>query len=208
MHGRADRIVDVLSVVLISVAAVLTALCGYQSALWEGQQSQMYSVANADRLHASEGADRANALTAIDVAVFVHYVEAVEAGNTRFASFLYRRFRPEFVPAMRAWQATKPYQNAGAPSSPFAMPEYRLKSRVESEKDEKTAESDFDDAGRANRNSDEFVLLTVIFAAISFLAGISTKLKYPSHAIVIALALVGAIYGIFQLFHLPFTRMG
>src|SRR5580698_7000825 len=129
MHSRADRIVDVLSVVLISVAAVLTAMCGYQSGLWDGHQTRLYSTANAARLHSAEEAERANVLTSIDVAIFIHYVQAVDSGNTRFEQFLFRRFRPEFVPAMRAWLATKPFQNAGAPSSPFAMPQYHLKSR-------------------------------------------------------------------------------
>jgi hypothetical protein len=182
---------------------VLTALCGYQSGLWEGQQTRMYSTANADRLHSAEDADRANALAAIDVAVFIHYVQAVDTGNTRFQQFLYRRFRPEFVPAMRAWLATNPYQNARAPSTPFAMPQYRLGSRVEAAKYEKLAGSDFTKAGIANHNADEFVLLTVIFAAISFLAGISTKMTYPRHAVVVALALIGTVYGVVRLIELP-----
>ncbi|HEY3675074.1 MAG TPA: hypothetical protein VGK84_03705 [Candidatus Tumulicola sp.] len=199
---------DVLSVVLISVAAVLTALCGYQSGLWDGDQTRMYSTANADRLHSAEDADRANVLTGIDVAVFIHYVQAVDAGNARFERFLYRRFRPEFVPAVRAWLATKPFQNAGAPSSPFVMPQYRLKSRIEAGEFEKQAALDFDAAGKANRNADAFLLLTVIFAAVSFLAGISTKMVFPNHAIVVALALLGLIYGVYRLLELPFTRMG
>lgn len=207
MHGKADRIVDVLSVVLISVSAVLTALCGYQSGLWDGEQTRMYSTANADRLHSSEEADRANALAAIDVAVFVHYVQAVDSNNVRFADFLYRRFRPEFVPAMHAWLATKPFQNVRAPSTPFAMPQYRLKSREESAGYEKRAAADFDEAGRANHNADEFVLLTVIFAGVSFLAGISTKMTYPRHAIVVALGLIATFYGVVRLFELPLIGM-
>jgi hypothetical protein len=207
MHGRADRIVDVLSVVLISVSAVLTALCGYQSGLWDGTQTRLYSTANADRLHSSEDADRANALAAIDVAVFVHYVQAVDSNNVRFADFLYRRFRPEFVPAMRAWLAAKPFQNVHAPSTPFAMPQYRLKSREEAREYEKRAANDFDAAGRANHNADEFVLLTVIFAGVSFLAGISTKMVFPSHAIVVTLGIVATVYGIVRLFELPLHGM-
>ena len=207
MHGRADRIVDVLSVVLISVSAVLTALCGYQSGLWEGQQSRMYSTANADRLHSTEEADRANALAAIDVAVFIHYVQAVDGNNARFQDFLFHRFRPEFVPAMRAWLATKPFLNARAPSTPFAMPQYRLQSREEARDYEKRAGSDFDEAGKANHNADEFVLLTVIFAGVSFLAGISTKMVYPSHAIVVTLGIIATIYGVIRLLELPLHGM-
>ena len=172
-----------------------------------GRREIYQAAANADRLRSSEDADRANALAAIDVAVFVHYVQAVNSNNARFADFLYRRFRPEFVPAMRAWLATKPFNNVRAPSTPFAMPQYRLKSREESGAYEKRATDDFNEAGRANHNADEFVLLTVIFAGVSFLAGISTKMTYPRHAIVVALGLIATIYGIVRLLELPLIGM-
>jgi hypothetical protein len=203
-HERADRIVDIASVVLISVAAVLTALCGYQSGRWGGEQSRLYSLANANRLHSAEAADRANALTTIDVSVFLHYVEAIDAGNARLADFLFRRFRPEFLPAMRAWLAARPLHNTDAPSSPFVMRQYSLKTRGEAELDEALATANFSQAVAANRHSDDFLLLTVIFAAVSFLAGISTKMSYPRHAIVIAVAFLATIYGIVRLTALPF----
>lgn len=203
-HSRADRVVDIAAVVLISVAAVLTALCGYQSGRWGGQQSRLFSMANASRLRSAEAADRANALIAIDVAVFLHYVEAVDAGKTRLADFLYARFRPEFLPAMRAWLSTKPLRNAGAPSSPFVMPQYSLRTRAEARADEALAAADFDGALAATRHSDDFLLLTVIFAAVSFLAGISTKMLYPRHAVVVAVAFLATIYGIVRLTALPF----
>jgi hypothetical protein len=204
-QGRADRIVDVASVVLISVAAVLTALCGYQSGRWGGEQSRLYSMANASRLRSAEAADRANVLTAIDVALFLRYVEAVDAGDARLAGFLYARFRPEFMPAMRAWLATKPLRNARAPSSPFVMPQYSLKARAQARFDETLAAQNFNAAVAATRHSDDFLLLTVIFAAVSFLAGISTKMVYPRHAIVVALACLATIYGIVRLISLPFA---
>jgi hypothetical protein len=207
MHSRADRIVDVLSVVLISVAAVLTALCSYQSGLWEGEQTRMYSTADANRQLAAQNADRANTLTNIDVAIFTHWVQATDSGNTRFATFLYRRFRKEFVPALDAWIATKPFENANAPSSPFVMPEYKLEARADAAKHQTLASAASKAANLANHHSDEFMLLTVIFAAVSFLAGISTKMVYPNHAIVVSLSLIGAIYGAIRLFELPFIRM-
>jgi hypothetical protein len=203
-HGKADRIVDVGSVVLISVAAVLTALCGYQSGRWGGEQARLYGVANIDRSKSVEAADRANVLTAIDVAVFLRYVEAVDAGNARLASFLYKRFRPEFLPALRAWIATKPLRNARAPSSPFVMPQYSLRARNEASAAAGLAAQSFDAAVAATHRSDEFLLLTVIFAAVSFLAGISTKLTYPRHAVVVAIALLATLYGIVRLTELPF----
>src|SRR5271155_2970388 len=97
--NRIDRVVDVASVVLISVAAVLSALCGYQSGRWGGEQARLYNIANADRTHAAEASDRANVLTAIDVAVFLRYIDAIDTHDTRMAEFLDRRLRPEMRPA-------------------------------------------------------------------------------------------------------------
>jgi hypothetical protein len=203
-HSKADRVVDVASVVLISVAAVLTALSGYQSGRWAGQQARMYGAANADRLRSAKAADRANALTAIDVAVFLHYLDAVNANDTREAEFLYARMRPEFRPALQAWLATKPLQNRRAPSSPFVMPQYSLKAQAESRDFDALASARFSDAVDATHHSDDFLLLTVIFAAVSFLAGVSTKLIYPRHAIVVAVASAATVYGIVRLAELPF----
>jgi hypothetical protein len=199
-----DRVVDVASLILISVAAVLTALCGYQSGRWGGQQARLYGVANTDRLRSAEAADRANALTAIDVAVFLHYLDAVHARDAQLADFLYGRFRPEFQPAVRAWLATKPLQNPHAPSSPFVMPQYSLKTRAQAAAYDAIASKSFDEAVDATHHSDDFLLLTVIFAGVSFLAGVSTKLVYPRHAIVVVIGTVALIYGIIRLAELPF----
>jgi hypothetical protein len=201
---RIDRIVDVASVVLISVAAVLTALCGYQSGRWGGQQARLYGEANAARVDAAQASDRANILTAIDVGVFLHYVDAVANGDTREARFLFQRFRPEMLPAMRAWLATRPLLNPHAPSSPFVMPQYALKTRAEARSDQALAATQFRAATDATHHGDDFLLLTVIFAAVSFLAGISTKMVYPRHAIVVAIGFVGLIYGLVRLAALPF----
>lgn len=195
---------DVAGVALISVAAVLTAVCGYQSGRWSGAQMRDYNVANAHRVESAEAADRGFALTAIDVNLFLHYVDAVSEGNARDADFIYRRFRPEMRPAIKAWLATKPLTNPHAPSSPFAMPQYSLATNSSSHKLAAQASKDFDAAQVANRHADDFLLLTVIFAGVSFLAGMSTKMTYPRHAIVIALGLVGLVYGLIRLVELPF----
>ncbi|MBV9719324.1 MAG: hypothetical protein JOZ77_08390 [Candidatus Eremiobacteraeota bacterium] len=203
-HKRSDRIVDVASVVLISVAAVLTALCSYQSGRWGGQQARLYSLASADHMRSVSESDRANTLTAIDVGVFLRYMDAVVSGDKRMTEFLHRRMRPEMQPAMRAWLATNPLQNLHAPASPFTMQQYSLRSRSDANRWDAQGRREYEEAIDANRHSDDFLLLTVIFAAVSFLAGISTKMAYPRHAIVVALAAVATIYGFVRLVSLPF----
>jgi hypothetical protein len=203
-HSKIDRFVDIAGVALISAAAVLTALSGYQSGRWSGAQSRFYNVASASRIESAEAADREVAITAIDVNVFLNYIDAIETGDTRRAEFINRRLRPEMRPAMDAWLATKPFTNPKAPSSPFVMPQYTLRTRAMAQQDEAQAANSFKAAVEANRHADDFLLLTVIFAAVSFLAGMSTKMVYPRHAIVIALGLVALFYGLVRLAALPF----
>jgi hypothetical protein len=203
-RNAGDRFVDVTSVVLISVAAVLSALCGYQSGRWSGHQARSYNVANADRIAAAEAADRANVLSAIDVALFLQYIDAVDARNAPKARFIEARLRPEMQPAMKAWLATKPRVNPKAPSSPFVMPQYSLATRGESRRLEQDAGRSFDEAQAANQRADDFLLLTVIFAGVSFLGGMSTKIAYPRHIVVIGIGVVGLIYGVVRLVQLPF----
>jgi hypothetical protein len=201
---RVDRIVDVASVILISIAAVLTALCSYQSARWDGRQARLYNIANADRTDAAEALDRSNVLTAIDVGIFLRYIDAIDQGDPRMAAFLDRRFPPELRRAMQAWLASRPLKNPDAPSSPFVMRQYAPQTRVEARNSNAEARHSFDAAIVANGHADDFILLTVIFAGVSFLAGISTKMTYPRHAIMIVLGTVGTIYGIVRLLQLPF----
>jgi hypothetical protein len=202
-HARVDRFVDVASLLLISVAAVLSAVCGYQAGRWDGEQTRLYSLANASHFLTSETISKADVLTAINVALFLKYIDALNGGDQREAQFIYRRFPVHMHQVLDAWLATKPLTNPKAPLSPFAMPQYWRETRATEERDEQAATNDFDAAQTAHSHADGFVLLTIIFAAVSFLAGISTKMVYPRHAIIVGLGIIALIYGIVRLIGIP-----
>jgi len=201
---RVDRIVDVASVVLISLAAVLSAVGGFQSGKWSGHEAKLYSEAESNRVASALASATTNVRHTTDVGLFLRYIEALHSGDTAFATFLHARFLPESRAALDAWLATKPLKNPKAPLTPFVMKEYRLASEVESRHYSDLALANFRDAQEANRNSDDFLLLTVIFAGVSFMAGISTKLRFPFHMTVVALGFVALIYGVVRLAAIPF----
>jgi hypothetical protein len=193
MGGVRERInwaTDIAAVVVISIAAVLTAWCGYESARWSELQAESYNNAMALRIQASEARDRGNALTSIDVGLYVQYLTAKDAGRTTFAKYLSDRFRPEFKTALNAWLATKPDARRDAPKSPFSMPEYLLKSEAEARTFDSRATETFNTAVKANQISDRYVLLTVSMATVSFLGGVGSKLRYPRHVVMVSLAFV------------------
>jgi hypothetical protein len=198
-----DRIVDVATVVLISLAAVATAWCGYQAARWSALQALDFSRANAARIDASIVANRADDVRAIEIALFVQYEAAVFRRDDAFAKFLYQRFPPDFRNAVGAWLATKPLTNPKAPPSPFVMPQYRVRIDQGFAIASKRANDFVAGAVKANEISDEYVFLTVLFASVTFLGGIAIKAYYPWHLVLTAVGLVLLIVSFARLIHFP-----
>jgi hypothetical protein len=174
--GRLHR-VELLSTVLLAVAAVATAWSTYQSNQWRGEMAVNYSKATAARIQSSAASTRAGQLTQIDIATFIQWVNAYVGDERNLAQFYRRRFRAEFQPAFAAWLATKPRTNPSAPLSPFAMPQYRVSEAVKSERLNAAAGVHADEAATANQRADNYVLAVVLFASSLFFAGISTKLR-------------------------------
>jgi hypothetical protein len=177
--------------VLLAIATVATAWSGYQSTRWNGEQAKAAGRSNALRIESAKAGGLANSQTQIDVASFTQWVNAYSLKQTELADFYFKRFRPEFKPAVAAWIATRPLKNADAPPTPFAMPQYKLAARAQSEKLE--AQSDMF-AGRVLVNiqrASNYVLAVVLFASALFFAGMSTKLTAPK--LRIAMLTVGCV---------------
>ena len=81
---------------------------------------------------------------------------------------------------MDAWVATKPLQNDDAPLTPFAMPEYRVAAQTEARRLEAEAEVLSATARTNVQRATNYVLCVVLFAAVLFFAGISTRLRTPA----------------------------
>jgi hypothetical protein len=177
-EGRASR-VELVATVLLAVATVATAWSGYQSTRWNGEQAKAAARANALRIQSTRADGLANAQTGIDVATFTQWADAYALEQTELADFYFKRFRQEFRPAVDAWVATKPLENASAPLTPFAMPQYQLAARAEAERLDAEAEVNAAQARRNIQRASNYVLGVVLFASALFFAGMSTKLRAP-----------------------------
>jgi hypothetical protein len=191
-RGRLDHHFELFEAIILSIAAVLAAWTGFQAAKWSGVQANSYSQAGASRVESTRASTRAGQETTVDVIAFTQWLQAAEAEGllTRQADpnavyvpdpnvlsgFLYERFRPEFKPAVDAWIATRPRTNASAPPTPFAMPEYKVAAAAEAARLEQRAEEQSAAARQANQRSDNYVLMTIVFATVLFFAGISSKM--------------------------------
>jgi hypothetical protein len=175
-ESRRQHRIELLSTILLAVAAVATAWSTYQSTQWRGEQAVDTSKATAARIQSSQAATRAGQLTQIDIATFVQWTNAHVAGDRELAAFYRRRFRPEFQPAFDAWLATGPFTNPSAPLTPFAMPQYKVSEAARSAELNIQAGVHSNDAEAANQRADNYVLAVVLLASALFFAGISTKL--------------------------------
>jgi len=188
--ARAAIRIELVATVFLAIATVLTAWSAFQSAKWSGVQAIDFSAANAARTESIRASGLANTQRAVDVDTFVAWVGAVaaergiEPSNRPYepeegteSGFLYERFRDEFKPAVEAWLATRPLLDPDAPATPFQMPDYRLAADAEAERLLQESEERRDEALRSNQRSDNYVLLTVLFATVLLFAGVSTKLR-------------------------------
>jgi hypothetical protein len=99
-----------------------------------------------------------------------------EEHRSAVARFYHARFRDEFKSAFAAWLEAKPFENASAPPTPFAMPMYRLKASTEADRLETTAAAASERAKEENQRADNYMLAVVLFATSLFFAGLSSKL--------------------------------
>ena len=191
--GASDRI-ELIATIVMSAAAILTAWAAFQSAKWSGVQAVEFSSANAARIESTRLDTRAGQLTAIDVDVFLAWLEAVEDELQRgqqviqtdgsfaemdgaLSNFFYQRMRSEFRPALEAWLDTRPITNPAAPATPFVTEEYQLTDAAAADAKLEEAREHTDQALQANQNSDNHVLTAVALALAIFFGGISSKLE-------------------------------
>jgi hypothetical protein len=175
---RFDRWIEFLSAAILALAVIGTAWCGYQAARWGGKQTESFIEALAAQQNSIQQANQAVLVQSLHVDLFVEWASAVSQDNQQLANILYERFSPELKGATDAWLTLEPVTNPNAPPSPFAMPEYILEHSEESEKLSIKADEFFEQATRANLTSDNYILLTVIFASVLFFGGISGKFQY------------------------------
>jgi hypothetical protein len=173
--SRFDRWIEFISAVILALATVCTAWCGYQAARWGGEQTTHFVEASAANVTAAQLANKATQITAVNVGLFVEWAAALSEEDQALADFLYQRFPPELKTAVDAWLATEPLQDPQAPASPFAMPQYMLPESEESQRFAAQADELFAQASQENETSDQYILLTVIFASVLFFAGVSGK---------------------------------
>ena len=170
----AGHVRETIVLIVLSITAVLTAWCGFQSAKWSGEMSVAFSEASSSRIEAARQSGIANAALQADLTIWGVYVQARAQGDTALTTYVEKRFTDHFRVAYRAWIAQ------GEPTAgPFKMKEYVPPGTTEAAAADQRADSRFAEALVDNERGDNYALLTVLFALVLFFAAASTRLVRP-----------------------------
>lgn len=193
--SQADRGIDrieLIAVVLLSITAILTAWCGFQSSKWGGAMSISFAQASTARIEAARFESTANRRITVQVGLFTQWLQAHQDGDDELADFLEQRFPEPLATAFPDWLAARPLANDEAPATPFDMPAYVLPEAQEAADADARADARYTQALANNQRGDNYTVLTVLYATVLFFAAIAGRMRTPRvQRTLLALALAG-----------------
>lgn len=198
-YDRKFGVLEISTVVLLSLTAVVTAWCGFEASKWGGEMSIAFSQASSARVQAASAESTAQAARQYDLTIYTEWVLAERDGQEDLVEFIEARFTPEFAAAFDAWD------DAGrVADGPFAMDEYVPPGEAEAAELSARADEKFDEALRNNQRGDDYSLLTVLFALVLFFAALSQNQRaHWRRTVFLTLSAVLAIAGIAVLITFP-----
>ncbi len=190
---------ELVAVLLLSLVAVLTAWCGFESSKWGGDSGVAFSEASAARIEAANFESEARDARMLDVAVYTQWVLAEAENNSALASFIEERFSPEFAVAFDAWE-----DGDRTERGPFALPEYVPPGSEAAVTALERSDAAFAQALDFNEKGDNYSLMTVLFALVLFLAAIAQRgISLVASRIILGVAGTLAAVGVVVLLTFP-----
>jgi hypothetical protein len=165
---------DIVSVFVMSITAVLTAWCGFESSKWGGEMSIAFSEASSARIQAAVAEGEMRSAIQLDLSIYSLWLTSVSDDRPEAADYVEDRFTPHFAVAFEAWQADGMVEN-----SPFGREEYVPPGTSKAEELSARADQRFADALVNNQRGDNYTLLTVLFALVLFLTAMSQRELKP-----------------------------
>ena len=168
---------ELVTVVLLSVTAVVTAWSGFQASKWSGAMSISFSQASTARIEAARLEGVSNRKQTVQVSLFTQWLQAYQADDEQLTEFLSARFPEPLATTFPAWIETRPLKNPDAPATPFEMAGYDIPELTAAKEADDRANSKFAEALRNNQRGDNYTVLTVAFAAALFFGALSGRMR-------------------------------
>ena len=167
---------ELLSVVIMSVATVVTAWCASQAQAWSGTQTFRMAASNHLYRTSLEARVEGNQVRLFDAAQYMAYAAAKTTNNEPLASFFHDHLRPEVQGAIDTAGSLGPARGAVTPSHVTSLPDYDLPEYAKAARFARGADACQRDARTANDVGDGYTTVTVLLAMVLLLAGTASRL--------------------------------
>ena len=185
--------VEPVAALLMALATLSTAWCGYQSAAWTRKSNRLMNEFNALERRAGVLTVQGMQQATIHTGLFMQALAAREAGNEKLVNFYVERFPPDLRKAYDAWIAEKPFENPNADPHPFVPKLYETPGTREAADANTKAANNLEEARKAGNVSGQYLANTVLFATVLFFASASGKFE-QRRVRVVAFAFAVAIF--------------
>jgi len=175
--GLREGLIELVEALLLAIVAVSTAWSGYQAARWDGKQAELYGISSREHALETKASTRNGQGRLYDATNFSFWLQASANGDRRAEELFRRRFRPEFVPAFRAWLATRPFTNPSAPSGPQVMPQYKVALDRAAALHAARAEAAFEGGTHAREEGERYIRDTILLATVLFLTALAQRFR-------------------------------
>src|SRR4051794_25944820 len=158
--ARNHGLLEVLAVVLLGIATIGTAWCGYQATRWNGEEDDLARTASNLQVESARQFGLATQRVSYDSIMISQYAQAVASGDERLQDF-YRNslFRPEFLPLLDEWQ--QQVAAGGSPGNLLGDQEYLDTQLADYRGTEAQSAAVTVEAQEAGTNADDYVLTTL-----------------------------------------------
>jgi len=200
-----NRLSEMIAVFLLGIATIGTAWCGYQASRWNQDQGDLARQSSDLRVEANRQFGLATQQIVYDANLVAQYARAVVDGDTKLQDFYKATlFRPAFLPVLERWQQA--VKEGKTPPNLLQDKDYMSSQLADYESTQSKSEAVDLEGKKAGENGDEYVLLTVLFAAALFFAGVTTSFKAQmARLVLISFAAVLIAYCISRIVTLPAT---
>ena len=169
--------VEPVTALLMALATLSTAWCGYESAAWTRQSNRLMNEFNTLERRAALLTMQGTQQATIHAGMFMQALAAHQAGNDKLANFYIERFPPELRKAYDAWMAQKPFENPNADPHPFVPKLYVTPGTREAAEATAEAADSQQEARKAGNISGQYLANTVLFATVLFFASASGRFE-------------------------------
>ena len=198
-----ERLIEIIAVLLLGVATVGSAFCGYEATQWNGEEARLVRESSAQHVESSRLFSLATQIISYDTNIVSQYAQAAAAKNEQLKAF-YRKslVRPGFLPILDRWEAE--VASGAFPQNLLEDKDYLDAQFADYRKVDAQATASTAAAEIAGSNSDAF-LLTAIFLAVGlFFAGVTSSFRYAlARYILLAAAAVTVAYSAARIVDLP-----